>query len=91
MGCVLMQAGKVIAYALWQLKPHKRNYPTHDLELAVIRFKGLDTLFIQREMSRLYWSQKSKVLNDTKRVESTTTKVARMIKRLRFGNRLSFE
>ena len=38
LGCVLMQEGKVIAYALRQLKPHEKNYPTHDLELAVIVF-----------------------------------------------------
>ncbi|KAA3487359.1 reverse transcriptase [Gossypium australe] len=36
LGCVLMQEGKVVAYALRQLKPHKKNYPTHDLELAAI-------------------------------------------------------
>jgi len=35
-GCVLMQEGRVIAYASRQLKPHKENYPTHDLELAAI-------------------------------------------------------
>ncbi|KAA3456128.1 DNA/RNA polymerases superfamily protein [Gossypium australe] len=38
LGCVLMQEGKVVAYASRQLKPHKKNYPTHDLELAVIVF-----------------------------------------------------
>ncbi|KAA3486012.1 integrase [Gossypium australe] len=38
LGCVLMQEGKVVAYASRQLKPHKRNYPTHDLELAAIVF-----------------------------------------------------
>ncbi|KAG8503369.1 hypothetical protein CXB51_001413 [Gossypium anomalum] len=37
LGCVLMQNGKVVAYASRQLKPHERNYPTHDLELAVIK------------------------------------------------------
>ena len=36
--CVLMQDGKVVAYASRQLKPHEKNYPTHDLELAVIVF-----------------------------------------------------
>jgi hypothetical protein len=36
LGCVLMQQGKVIAYASRQLKNHERNYPTHDLELAAI-------------------------------------------------------
>ncbi|GAB2303215.1 hypothetical protein Dimus_038375 [Dionaea muscipula] len=38
LGCVLMQHGKVIAYASRQLKMHERNYPTHDLELAAIVF-----------------------------------------------------
>ena len=36
--CVLMQDGKVVAYASIQLKPHKKNYHTHDLELAVVVF-----------------------------------------------------
>ena len=38
LGCVLMQEGKVVAYASRQLKPHEKNYPTHDLELPVIVF-----------------------------------------------------
>ena len=38
LGCVLMQHGKVIAYASRQLKPYERNYPTHDLELAAVVF-----------------------------------------------------
>ncbi|XP_070009399.1 uncharacterized protein [Nicotiana sylvestris] len=35
-GCVLMEEGGVNAYASHQLKPHEKNYPVHDLELAVI-------------------------------------------------------
>jgi len=38
LGCVLMQEGKVVAYASRQLRPHEKNYPTHDLELAAIIF-----------------------------------------------------
>ncbi|MDE0547699.1 RNase H-like domain-containing protein, partial [Microbacterium sp. C7(2022)] len=38
LGCVLMQRGKVIAYASRQLKAHEKNYPTHDLELAAVVF-----------------------------------------------------
>ncbi|KAA0057168.1 pol protein [Cucumis melo var. makuwa] len=38
LGCVLMQQGKVIAYASCQLKSHEQNYPTHDLELAIVVF-----------------------------------------------------
>ena len=34
LGGVLMQEGKVVAYASRQLKPHQGNYSTHDLELA---------------------------------------------------------
>ncbi|XP_070030024.1 uncharacterized protein [Nicotiana sylvestris] len=36
LGCVLMQEGRVIAYASRQLKIHEKNYPVHDLELAMI-------------------------------------------------------
>ena len=38
LGCVLMQDGRVIAYASFQLKKHEQNYPTHDLELAAVFF-----------------------------------------------------
>ena len=38
LGCVLMQHGKVVAYVSKQLKVHENNYPTHDLELAVVVF-----------------------------------------------------
>ena len=36
LGCVLMQEGRVIAYASRQLRRHELNYPTHDLELAAV-------------------------------------------------------
>jgi hypothetical protein len=36
LGCVLMQEGRVIAYASRALRPHELNYPTHDLELAAV-------------------------------------------------------
>ena len=38
LGCVLMQDGKVVAYASRQLKLHEKNYPTHDLALADVVF-----------------------------------------------------
>ena len=38
LGCVLMQDGKVVAYASRHLKPHEQNYPTHDLELVAVVF-----------------------------------------------------
>jgi hypothetical protein len=36
LGCVLMQENRVIAYASRALRPHEKNYPTHDLELAAV-------------------------------------------------------
>ena len=36
LGGVLMQEGKVVAYASRQLRPHELNYATHDLELAAV-------------------------------------------------------
>ena len=30
LGCMLMQDGKVVAYASRQLKVHEKNYPKHD-------------------------------------------------------------
>jgi hypothetical protein len=36
LGCVLMQNNRVIAYASRALRNHEQNYPTHDLELAVV-------------------------------------------------------
>ena len=38
LGCVLMQNGRVVAYASRQLKKHGQNYPTHDLEIAAVIF-----------------------------------------------------
>ena len=36
LGYVLIQNGRVIAYAYRQLKNHEKNYPTHDLELVAV-------------------------------------------------------
>ena len=38
LSCVLMQHGKVVADAFRQLKSYEENYPTRDLELAVMVF-----------------------------------------------------
>ena len=61
LGCVLMQEGKVVAYASRQLKPHEKNYPTHDLELAAIVFslKIWRHLPLRRKVFHLQRSQKS--------------------------------
>jgi hypothetical protein len=60
LGCILMQEGKVVAYASRQLKKHEENYPTHDLELAAV----LHTLKIWRhylmgKKCELYTNHKS--------------------------------
>ncbi|WVZ48598.1 hypothetical protein U9M48_000019 [Paspalum notatum var. saurae] len=36
LGCVLIEEGKVIAYASRRLRKHEVNYPTHDPELAFV-------------------------------------------------------
>jgi hypothetical protein len=36
LGCVLMKDNRVISYTSRALRPHEQNYPTHDLELAVV-------------------------------------------------------
>jgi hypothetical protein len=36
LACVLMQDGRVVAYASQKLSKHEVNYPTHDLVLAAV-------------------------------------------------------
>ena len=38
LGAILMQHGRIIAYASRQLKDYEKNYLTHDLELASMVF-----------------------------------------------------
>ncbi|KAB2607777.1 S ribonuclease [Pyrus ussuriensis x Pyrus communis] len=60
LGCVLMQHGRVIAYASRQLKPHELNYPTHDLELAAIIFAlKLWRHYLYGEKCRIFTDHKS--------------------------------
>ncbi|WVZ52192.1 hypothetical protein U9M48_003276 [Paspalum notatum var. saurae] len=47
LGCVLMQEGKVIAYASRRLSKHEVNYSTHDPELATVVYaQDPEALFI---------------------------------------------
>ncbi|GKC19937.1 putative reverse transcriptase domain-containing protein, partial [Tanacetum coccineum] len=48
LGCVLMQRGKVIAYASRQLKIHEKNYTTYDLEFD---HKSLQHIFSLKELN----------------------------------------
>ncbi|GJU64399.1 putative nucleotidyltransferase, ribonuclease H [Tanacetum coccineum] len=71
LGCVLMQKGKVIAYASRQLKTHDKNYTTHDLELGAVVF-ALKTwrhylwieLFSDYECEIRYYPGKANVVAD---------------------------
>jgi hypothetical protein len=60
LGCVLMQDGHVVAYASWQLRKHKVNYPTHDLELAAV-FHALKIWrhYLMGKRCELYMDHKS--------------------------------
>ncbi|KAA0051925.1 pol protein [Cucumis melo var. makuwa] len=60
LGCVLMQQGKVVAYASRQLKSHEQNYPTHDLELAAVVFAlKIWRHYLYREKIQIYTDHKS--------------------------------
>ncbi|KAA3484115.1 DNA/RNA polymerases superfamily protein [Gossypium australe] len=60
LGCVLMQEGKVVAYASRQLRPHEVNYPTHDLELAAVVFAlKIWRHYLYGERSIVYTDHKS--------------------------------
>ncbi|GJZ33324.1 putative reverse transcriptase domain-containing protein [Tanacetum coccineum] len=59
-GCVLMQRGKVIAYASRQLKMHEKNYTTHDLELGAVVFAlKIWRHYLYRPKSVIYTDHKS--------------------------------
>jgi hypothetical protein len=58
--CVLMQDGHVVAYASWQLRKDKVNYPTHDLELAaVVHALKIWKHYLMRKRCELYTDHKS--------------------------------
>ncbi|GKE18179.1 putative reverse transcriptase domain-containing protein, partial [Tanacetum coccineum] len=60
LGCVLMQRGKVIAYASRQLKIHEKNYTTHDLELSEVVFAlKIWRYYLYRTKSVIYTDHKS--------------------------------
>ncbi|GKA85725.1 putative reverse transcriptase domain-containing protein [Tanacetum coccineum] len=66
--CVLMQRGKVIAYASRLLKVHKKNYTTHDLELGTvelnIRQRRWIELFSDYDCEICYHPGKANVVAD---------------------------
>src|SRR5262249_28248093 len=55
-----MQQGKVIAYASRQLRKHKVNYPTYDLEMAAVIFAlKIWRHYMYREKCEIYTNHKS--------------------------------
>ena len=84
LGCVLMQDGKVVAYASRQLKPHEQNYPTHDLELAVVVFSlKIWRHYLYGEKCRISTDHKSlKYLLTQKYLNFEATSVVGIIERL---------
>ncbi|XP_070676322.1 uncharacterized protein [Malus domestica] len=68
LGCVLMQHGRVIAYASRQLKPHEKNYLTHDLELATI-------IFALKIWRHYLYGEKSKIFTDHKNLQYLFTQM----------------
>jgi hypothetical protein len=60
LGCVLMQEGRVIAYASRQLRRHEEHYPTHDLELvAVVHALKIWRHYLLGNICHLYTDHKS--------------------------------
>ena len=60
LGCALMLNGNVIAYGSRQLRPHEKNYPTHDLEFAAIIFAlKIWRHYLIREKFELFSDRKS--------------------------------
>jgi hypothetical protein len=60
LGCVPIQDGRIIAYALCQLKRHKVNYPTYDLELAAIVYAlKIGRHYLLRNKVHIYTDYKS--------------------------------
>jgi hypothetical protein len=66
LGCVLMQEGRVVAYSSRQLKVHEKNYPTHDLELAVV-------VHALKTWRHYLYGHKCDIYTDHKRLEYIST------------------
>ncbi|WVZ89789.1 hypothetical protein U9M48_036148 [Paspalum notatum var. saurae] len=60
LGCVLMQEGRVVAYASRQLRKHEANYPTYDLELtAVVHALKIWRHYLLGNICHIYTDHKS--------------------------------
>jgi hypothetical protein len=60
LGCVLMQDGRMVAYASLQRRMREVNYPTHDLELAtVVHALKIWRHYLMEKRCELYMDHKS--------------------------------
>ena len=59
LGSVLVQHGKVVAYASKKLKSYKKNYPTHDSKFAVVVFALIWRHYLFGETCEIYIDHKS--------------------------------
>ncbi|WVZ84310.1 hypothetical protein U9M48_031357 [Paspalum notatum var. saurae] len=76
LGCVLMQEGRVVAYASRQLRKHEANYPTHDLELAaVVHALKIWRHYLLGNTCHIYTDHKSLKYPHTTRIEYEATTV----------------
>ncbi|KAJ1690806.1 hypothetical protein LUZ63_014961 [Rhynchospora breviuscula] len=77
LGCVLMQDGHVIAYSSRQLRTHKENYPTHDLELAAkelnLRQRRWLELMKDYDLDIQYYAEKANLVADALSRKSRTS------------------
>ncbi|GKA25110.1 putative reverse transcriptase domain-containing protein [Tanacetum coccineum] len=85
LGPVLMQREKVIAYASQQLKPHKENYTTYDLELGAVVFAfKFWRHYLYGTKCIVFTDHKSlQHILDKKRIKHETTLLVRIARRLR--------
>jgi hypothetical protein len=89
LGCVLMQEGKVVAYASRQLKKHEENYPTHDLELAaIVHALKIWRHYLIGDKCELFRPQELKVLLHPNRVEHEAEAMVRADQGLRRRDQL---
>ncbi|WVZ88953.1 hypothetical protein U9M48_035420 [Paspalum notatum var. saurae] len=84
LGRVLMQEGRIIAYASRQLRKHEANYPTHDLELAAVVHapKIWRHYLFGQHVSYLHRPQEPQIHLHTARIKHEAKTVVRVDKRL---------
>ncbi|GJV94180.1 putative reverse transcriptase domain-containing protein [Tanacetum coccineum] len=82
LGCLLMQRGKVIAYASRQLKIPDKNYTTHDLELGAVELnmhqRRWIELFSDYDGEIRYHTGKANVVDDALTQKEASDKPAEM-------------